>query len=102
LSVRAIVDRSKFNLSRALPFDLRIADFEAVMQDVYDFFFDVNAFLSEKGLERFDDMLRPATMSGIVFDMLTASLAKHSRGRTAPPPYPRGKSRPPRPPRLWR
>lgn len=49
------------------------------MQDVYDFFSDVNTFLSDKGLERLDDMLRPAIMSGLLSDMLTASLAKHSR-----------------------
>ena len=49
------------------------------MQDIYDFFFDVNSNLVEKGLARLDDMLRPAIMSGVLSDMLTASLAKHSR-----------------------
>jgi hypothetical protein len=49
------------------------------MQDVYDFFFDVNTYLRGKGLARLDDMLRPANMSGVLTDMLTASLAKHSR-----------------------
>jgi len=49
------------------------------MQDVYDFFFDVNSYLSKKGLQRLDEMLRPAIMSGVLSDMLTASLAKHSR-----------------------
>ena len=49
------------------------------MQDVYDFFFDVNSHLTGKGLQRLDDMLRPAIMSGVLSDMLTASLAKHSR-----------------------
>lgn len=49
------------------------------MQDVYDFFYDVNRLLLEKGLHRLDDMLRPAAMSGMVSDMLTASMAKHSR-----------------------
>jgi len=48
-------------------------------QDVYDFFYDVNAHLTDKGLERLDDMLRPAIMSGVLSDMITASLAKHSR-----------------------
>ena len=52
------------------------------MQDVYDFFADVDAFLLRKGLQRLDDMLRPAIMSGLISDMLTASLAKHSRGLT--------------------
>lgn len=49
------------------------------MQDVYDFFYDVNSHLTRKGLQRLDDMLRPAIMSGVLSDMLTASLAKHSR-----------------------
>jgi hypothetical protein len=44
------------------------------MQDVYDFFHDVNVGLVEKGLERLDDMVRPAIMSGLLSDMLTASL----------------------------
>lgn len=49
------------------------------MQDIYDFFYDVNTLLTGKGLERLDDMLRPSIMSGLLSDMLTASLAKHSR-----------------------
>lgn len=39
----------------------------------------MNTSLSAKGLERLDDMLRPAIISGVLSDMLTASLAKHSR-----------------------
>ncbi|MFQ5641381.1 MAG: hypothetical protein ACE5IR_25660 [bacterium] len=62
-----------------LPFELRLEDFQMTMQDVYDFFFDVNSHLIQKGLLRLDDMLRPAIMSGMLSDMLTASLAKHSR-----------------------
>ena len=49
------------------------------MQDVYDFFYDVNSHLTARGLHRIDDMLRPAMMSGLLSDMLTASLARHSR-----------------------
>ena len=49
------------------------------MQDVYDFFHDVNAHLTSKGLQRLDDMLRPAIMSGVLSDMLTSSLATHAR-----------------------
>jgi hypothetical protein len=69
----------EFNSSADLPYELRLIDFEMAMQDVYDFFSDVNRLLLEKGLHRLDDMLRPAAMSGIVSDMLTASMAKHSR-----------------------
>jgi len=77
--VRNQPDLNKFNRDAKLPFELRIADFQLAMQDVYDFFFDVNTLLSLKGLQRLDDMLRPAIMSGLLSDMLTASLAKHSR-----------------------
>ena len=76
---RATPDLSKFNGDLKLPYELRLKDFELAMQDVYDFFFDVNNSLWKKGLPRFDDMLRPAAMSGIISDMLTGCLARHSR-----------------------
>jgi hypothetical protein len=79
MTIRNRVDPSKFNRSVTLPYELRQQDFEIAMQDVYDFFFDVNTGLTSKGLERLDDMLRPAIMSGLLSDMLTASLGKHSR-----------------------
>lgn len=75
-------DTTKFNAELKLPYNLRLRDFEMAMQDVYDFFYDVNSLLEAKGLERLDDMLRPAIMSGLLSDMLTASLAKHSRSLT--------------------
>src|SRR3990170_5440851 len=77
--VRNIVDQTKFNPKAQLPYELRLKDVEMAMQDVYDFFYDVNSSLAEKGLRRLDDMLRPAIMSGVLSDMLAASLAKHSR-----------------------
>jgi hypothetical protein len=74
--------RESFNQSAILPFQLRLEDFEIAMQDVYDLFHDVNTGLLEKGLERLDDFVRPAIMSGLLSDLLTASLAKHSRALT--------------------
>jgi hypothetical protein len=76
---RNAVEVGAFNAGAVLPYELRIDDFRLAMQDVYDFFFDVNTHLVGKGLDRLDDMLRPAIMSGLLSDMLTASLAKHSR-----------------------
>lgn len=76
---RQSVQNDKFNRNAALPFELRLKDFELAIQDVYDFFFDVNCALAHKGLGRFDDILRPAAMTGIISDMLTASMAKHAR-----------------------
>ena len=80
--LRKTVDSTKFNQNAVLPYELRPQDFQMAMQDVYDFFFDVNSYLVKKGLQRLDDMLRPAIMSGVLSDMLTASLAKHSRTLT--------------------
>ncbi len=79
---RNAVDGAKFNRLAVLPFELRLKDYELAMQDVYDFFYDVNTGLVAKGLERLDDFVRPAIMSGLLSDMLTASLAKHSRALT--------------------
>jgi hypothetical protein len=76
---KQVLDLQAFNDKANLPFSLRLKDFEIAMQDVYDFFFDVNTLLLSKGLHRMDDMLRPAAMSGMISDMLTASMAKHAR-----------------------
>jgi len=70
--------RDRFNQRATLPFQLRLEDFELAMQDVYDLFYDVNTGLLEKGLDRLDDFVRPAIMSGLLSDLLTASIAKHS------------------------
>lgn len=76
---RNVIEPQRFNKKAKLPYELRLKDFEMAMQDIYDFFHDVNSHLAGKGLQRLDDMLRPAIMSGVLSDMVTASLAKHSR-----------------------
>lgn len=82
MPVREIIDSSRLNSKIALPFELRLDDFSIAMQDVYDFFFDVNSLFYKKGLPRLEDTLRAANMSGMISDMLTASVAKHSRTLT--------------------
>ncbi len=77
--IRETPAASKFNPDIELPYQLRREDFALVMQDVYDFFFDVNAHFFNKGIKRLDDMLRPAAMSGLISDMIAASMARHSR-----------------------
>ncbi|GAA1657668.1 hypothetical protein [Microbacterium flavum] len=79
MTVRQEVYQSAFNPAPSLPYNLRVLDFQSAMQDVYDFFYDVNLHLHDKRLPRLDDMLRPANLSGTISDMLTESLAKHSR-----------------------
>ena len=52
------VNEARLNRTAHLPFELLLKDFAMAMQDVYDFFHDVNVGLVERGLERLDDMLR--------------------------------------------
>lgn len=80
---KAQVDRSKLNNELSLPHRLRPNDFIGAMEDVYDFFYDVNTNLVEKGLQRLDDMIRPAALSGMLSDMITDSLAQKSRTLTS-------------------
>ena len=79
---RNTVDPDRFNVGVALPYSLRTMDFQIAMQDVYDLFHDVNSLLVARGLRRLEEMLRPAAMSGVISDLLTASLAKHARSLT--------------------
>ena len=76
---RRLVDESKLNPAPVLPFNLRTLDFQSAMQDAYDFLYDVNSHLLDRNLPRLDEMLRPAIMSGTLSDLLTESMAKHSR-----------------------
>ncbi len=80
--VRNQVRPESFNKNAPLSFELRIKDFEMAMEDIYDFFYDINQGLVQRSLMRLDDMLRPAIISGLLSDMLTASLGKHSRSLT--------------------
>jgi hypothetical protein len=64
--VRNQPNATRFNQNAALPFQLRLKDFEAAMQDVYDFFYDVNLLLTSKGLQRLTrPRLRPTRHVGI-------------------------------------
>ena len=80
--VRNTVDAAKFNDAAVLPFSLRLMDFQIAMQDVYDLFHDINSLLLARSLKRLEEMLRPAAMSGLISDLLTASLASHARSLT--------------------
>ena len=79
---RNTINPACFNRQAALPYSLRTVDFQIAMQDVYDLFHDINSLLVGRGLRRLEEMLRPAAMSGVVSDLLTASLANHARTLT--------------------
>lgn len=80
--LRQEVQSDDFNSQASYPYELREEDFAIAMRDVYDFFADVNGRLAEKGLGRLEDMVAKASLSGMLSDMLAASLAKHARSLT--------------------
>lgn len=73
------VDRRCFNPNAFYPHELRFQDFEMAMQDIYDFLHDVNALLIGKGLPRMEESVRASIFTGVLSDMLSASLGKHAR-----------------------
>lgn len=79
MPAKATVDRACFNPDAVLPYQLRVEDFAIAMQDIYDFFHDVNTLLLDKGLPRMEESVRAAILSGVVSDMIAASMAKHAR-----------------------
>ena len=79
---RQVVEPKGLNSNIKLPYQLRLKDFELAMQDVYDFFYDVNTLLIDRGLHRFDEMLRPAAMSGIISDTYLFPHLRRVRGKS--------------------
>jgi len=61
---RAQPDSTRFNPSPELPYELRHADFELAMQDVYDLLFDINTALISRGLRRLEETVRPYLLNG--------------------------------------
>jgi hypothetical protein len=53
------IDQSKFNREAVLPFQLRLDDFALAMQDVYDFFYDVNVGAARRHASA-SDHVRPS------------------------------------------
>ena len=69
----------RFNPDATLPYELRLKDFEAAIQDAYDLLFDINSALAARGLRRLEDTVRPAVFSGVLSDTIANSVARHSR-----------------------
>ena len=61
-----------------LPYGLRLAEVRAALEDIYDFFYNVNRFLVEKGWDRLEETLMAATFSGLISEMVVQSTSKQS------------------------
>ncbi len=61
-----------------LPYGLRVAEVKAAIDEIYDFFYNVNGFLVGKGWERLEEMLQAAALSGLVSELLVSAVSKQS------------------------
>lgn len=68
-----------FDQQLDLPYGLRVAEVRAALEDVYDFLYNVNTFLTRKGWERLEETLMAATFSGVISEMLVQSISKQSK-----------------------
>ena len=78
------IDRARprddgFNTDAVLPYSLRLEDFRLAMLDVYDLLRDINQALLTRGVRRLEETDRAAIFSGILSDVISASVARHSR-----------------------
>ena len=82
MPIRETLDRIAFNTSLELPFQLRLADFELALQDVYDFFYDVN-LLFEAGIESIYAALpTETTIKEALRGVVIADVARIAAART--------------------
>lgn len=55
------------------------------MDDLYDFLYNVNQFLTDRGYDRIEETLAAATYSGVVSELLVQSISKNSATLTKNP-----------------
>lgn len=67
-----------FNEEAALPYGLRVGEVKAALDDVYDFFYNVNRLLVEKGWDRLEETLMAASFSGMLSEMVVQGISKRS------------------------
>lgn len=75
---RATLHPKGFNDGVALPYGLRGGEVKAALDDVYDFFYNVNKFLVEKGWDRLEETLSAAALSGMLSEMIVQGISKRS------------------------
>lgn len=71
-----------FKFAATLPYDLRVAEVRAALEDLYDFLYNVNTFLTGRGWERLEEALSGATFSAVMSETVVQSLSKQSKNLT--------------------
>lgn len=75
---RATLHPKGFNEGVALPYGLRASEIKAAIDDIYDFLYNVNRFLVERGWDRLEETLSAATFSGVMSELVVEGSSKRS------------------------
>lgn len=75
---RATLHPRGFNADVVLPYGLRVSEVKAALDDIYDFLYNVNQFLTERGWDRLEETLSAATFSGVISELVVEGASKRS------------------------
>lgn len=75
---RATLHPKGFNDAVGLPYGLRGAEVKAALDDIYDFLYNVNRFLIDRGWDRLEETLSAATFSGVMSELVVEGVSKRS------------------------
>jgi hypothetical protein len=75
---RATLHPKGWNETVRLPYDLRASEIKAAIDDIYDFLYNVNRFLIERGWDRLEETLSAATFSGVLSELVVEGVSKRS------------------------
>lgn len=75
---RATLHPKGWNEQVRLPYDLRASEIKAAFDDIYDFLYNINRFLVERGWDRLEETLSAATFSGVMSELVVEGISKRS------------------------
>jgi hypothetical protein len=75
---RATLHPRGFSEDANLPYELRVSEIKAALDDIYDLLYNVNTFLIERGWDRLEEMLSAAAFSGFLSELVVEGISKRS------------------------
>jgi hypothetical protein len=75
---RATLHPKGFSETVQLPYGFRASEVKAAIDDIYDFLYNVNRFLTERGWDRLEETLSAATFSGVMSELVVEGVSKRS------------------------
>lgn len=75
---RATLHPKGFSETVVLPYDLRASEVKAAIDDIYDFLYNINRFLTDRGWNRLEETLSAATFSGVMSELVVEGVSKRS------------------------